>query len=203
MKRKIAKSLALTLMGATLLATGAAYADYGKIHIFTGSNTNAPSFQYWVDSSVSTYGYTDHVRNAAVQWSAVSSSNANLWQITDPASAQIKYYVTQKELPSGVGGATDYWMRNGSQVAWTSVRDGSNFNLARVRIDDGNMDAQNVANAVRYKTTGHETGHALCLDEFNLVVGSSAHTGSHWMMQGQIPLQYPTTLDADHLSQKY
>lgn len=201
LKSKIRKWLAGGCVAAALVAgVSVAYADYGTSHILKGTNTNSPGFQYWLDSSVSSYGYGDVIKNAATNWSAVPNSTANLWEITDASLAQIKYFVVNGELGSGVFGATDYWYRNGTNIPWTSVQSGTNFNFARVRLDHKSQTDAGFAWEHRAKTAGHETGHALSLFHFE---NSPAHAGDHWMKSGKIALTAPTSVDADHLAYKY
>ncbi|WP_127585537.1 hypothetical protein [Paenibacillus koleovorans] len=188
-----------SLVVLTLFGTSISNADYGTAHIKIGSNTNGPGFQYWLDSSVSANGYTDTVANAATNWSAVSNSTANLWQITDASLAQIKVYVGS--LGSGVFGETSYWNRSGSSltnVAVSSITSGTNYDVARIVLDATNMSGWTWEE--RCMNTGHEIGHALGLSHFETY---PAHSGDHWMKSGQFSLSSPTSTDADHLAYKW
>ncbi|MEI7028429.1 hypothetical protein [Paenibacillus sp. y28] len=196
------KALALASMVALITTISNVSADYGTAHIMIGKNGNGPSFQYWLDSSISSYGYNDAISISRTNWSQPSCSNANLWEISDASKAQIKYYVVDGKYGPGEYGYADYYKRNTngslSIVTVASVRSGTNFDVARIELENKNINPLGYAQKV--KTTGHETGHALSLDHFN---NSPAHSGDHWMKAGAINLTAPTSTDTDHLCQKW
>ncbi|WP_240418066.1 hypothetical protein [Paenibacillus periandrae] len=176
------------------------YADYSTAHIHSGKNTNGAAQQYWVDSSVSAYGLGATVTNAATQWSAVPNSAANLWEISSESLAQIKFYGVYNELGPGVYGSTGFFKSNGSQIAYSAVNSGTNFDIARIRLDNKSMTDDAFTSSEKYHNTGHELGHALSLSHFE---NSPAHAGTHWMKSGQTSMVYPSSVDADHLANKW
>ncbi|MVP00558.1 hypothetical protein [Paenibacillus lutrae] len=196
--------LATSIAMSMLTGSSNSYADYGIAHVKKGSNTNGPDFQYWLDSSVASYGYTDIVKNAETNWNAVSGSTAKLWEISDAYAslAQIKIYVVYGSLGSGVYGAADYYNRlsNGalSTVYISDINNGSNYNFARIQLDAGSMSQWSWAE--RSMNTGHEIGHALGISHFEI---APAHSGSHWMKSGKFNLSSPTSEDANHLANKW
>ncbi|OBR62978.1 hypothetical protein A7K91_09690 [Paenibacillus oryzae] len=202
MKKKrivLLTTISLLFLGSTMVS-----ADYSSNHVLGGKNRTGGVFKYWLDSSVASYGYTNSITNAKTNWNAVPNAGIFLFETSDADDAEIKYYVTNNELGSGVFGAADFWDRNSngklSFLSPTSVMSGTNFDMTRIRLDYGRMTSANFTSAERNHNAGHETGHAMSLSHFE---DYPAHTGNHWMKSGQISLNSPTSTDADHLVWKW
>jgi hypothetical protein len=200
-KKRVAllATMSLLLLGATMVS-----ADYSSNHVLGGKNRNGGVFKYWIDSSVTSYGYGASITNAKNSWNAVPNAGILLYETSNADDSQIKYYVTDNELGSGVFGAADFWNRSSSgtlsAVSAASVISGTNFDMTRIRLDHGRMNSASYTSAQRNHNTGHETGHAMSLHHFEL---SPAHSGNHWMKSGQISLNSPSSQDADHLVWKW
>lgn len=205
MKWKKSRLIIASTLGLLLtVAATSAFADNGKVHIKQGSII-LPSnkvLTYWMDSSVSSYGFTGSVVNGIQQWD--SKTTAFSVNQTSSSAADIKVFVGNKSLPANIVGRTTYWRTNsvGEQfeVSPTQVTNGDNYNYARVVLDFGWQDAADFSSQNRYKTSGHEIGHVFGMNHFE---DAPAHSGNHWMKQGKIDLTAPTVTDLAHFNTKW
>lgn len=182
------------------------YADYGINHIAKGNHRgDSNSFTYYKDSSVSSYGYTGAVDNAASEWSKASGNIQFSTTSDDDCTSCVVVYVGEHVLGSGTYGAADYWDEGWLGIGWVNVsvddkNNGTNFDRVRIRLDHGEMEDAGYTSSQSKHNAGHEFGHALSLNHFE---NWPAHSGNHWMRSGQISLSRPTSTDIDHLTEKW
>lgn len=188
----------------SLFLVNQAYADFGKVHVKKGSIIVGSNkvLTYWVDSSVTSYGYKSAVDNGITNWDTMTSAFSINESISDVAD--IKVFVGYNELPSGTFGSATYWKTNSlgshSQVGATSVTNGSDFNYGRIILDHYWQTQSSFGWEERSKTAGHEVGHVLGMNHFE---EAPAHSGNHWMKSGKIALLYPTLEDKQHFQAKW
>jgi hypothetical protein len=186
-----------------LISTSYVFADYSSVHVYLGTiRTSGNDLEYYKDSSIASYGYTSHVDNAVSQWSS-ASGGVDITSTNDEDCECIAVYAGRYILGSGTYASTGYY--DNGFFGWNhldadDVHEGDNFDRARIRIDDGNMDDAGFTAPNANKTIGHEFGHALGLGHFE---DSPSHSGDHWMKSGQISLSAPTSTDKDHLKNKW
>jgi len=212
MKRKSKVLTLLLFLTLTLGFTFVAYADTNKCsscHLYSGYWGFTPvNVQYWSDSSVSMYGYGDGVSNAISGWNSVQYPSPILNSTPNESSANIKFYIAEDKLRSGVGGETFFyknyggtWTEISSQVPGTSI----DYGIAQVVIDHSNIkDLSYYGSNFRTWLSGHETGHALGLGHFEF---SPIHSGNHWMKtcadSTSCTQTSPSSEDKSHLQAKY
>lgn len=192
-------SLLLLIVAATQV-----FADTGKVHIKEGSIKlrSTKALVYWLDSSVTSYGFEGSVSNGVTKWDEATS--AFTINQTDSSSADIKVFGGNKSLPANTFGSATYWKTNSigevSQVSSSDVTNGTDYVYARIVLDAGWQGDFGFNSSERYKTSAHEVGHVLGMNHFE---EAPAHTGDHWMMSGQISLLSPTSVDLAHLRTKW
>lgn len=202
------KIILATICCILLIGSSIAYASYGTVHILLGNFSNKSSdkttINVYSDSSVASYGYTAFVNNAKTGWDNASASLTLGTTTSSSCSECIAVYVGSDFLAPGYIGWCDFWYKNflgiWTERSFSSVESGTNFERARVRLDDDHLTTAGANSTTNTMNAGHEFGHALSLAHFN---NSPAHSGDHWMKTGLLSLSAPTATDKDHLTTKW
>ncbi|WP_342480016.1 matrixin family metalloprotease [Paenibacillus sp. FSL L8-0340] len=199
LKKTYTKTVFLSIALMFALSTNV-NADTGTAHIKRGSIVGASSISYWYDSSLTSYGYKGAFTNAFTKWD-VLSNGFGFNETSTESGAKVKVYVGSNVLPSNVIARTEYYIYTSfggvSQVGSDSVTNGSNFEHARIRYD--HVNGYNNGFDIT-ETCGHEVGHVLGLNHFE---DAPAHAGNHWMTSPTTDLTSPTSVDTDHLREKW
>lgn len=141
-----------------MLATFLIFSSSTTTHAFSlfgGSWSNPGSLKYWLDSSVTSYGYNNSADRGLTNWNPVSS-RVNISRTYTASNAQIKVYAGDINKTGVYADALNY-RKNllGQSVACWDC----NYASARIRINDPvarNYDSNRIR-AVMI----HETGHVL------------------------------------------
>jgi len=197
-------SIVITALLLSIVFVFYAHADYSTAHVYKGNfKQKGTDLVYFPDSSVSAYGWTGAVDNAASKWSQ-ASTQLNIRKVSsDPNFGTIAVFVVNNQLPPSAYALITFHEHTSlgwRTRSWTAVRDGTNFDRARIQIDHGYCMADGLTQNERWMVVGHEFGHALSLDHF---CNPPAHSGSHWQTNSVNALTSPTSTDKAHLTWKW
>jgi hypothetical protein len=121
--------------------------------IFSGGRSSA-NFNAYYDSSVASYGYTNHYDTARADWSA-ASSKVNIGKTTSTSGSPDKYYVGTTSVVGLLGVQTPY--NSSGQNVGTS----STWAYSTVAIYDNQMNDFGMSFSERVSNATHEVGHTL------------------------------------------
>ncbi|MFM9282163.1 hypothetical protein [Paenibacillus jiagnxiensis] len=156
---KISKKKVISLVSVASLSV-LTFASISYATIWAGGRSSGANFSAYYDSSVASYGYTNHYDSARADWNSASSS-VNITKTTSTSGNPDKYYVGVSSV-AGLLGQISRYTSSGQVV--TSLSD--DWAYATVSIYHNNMDAygeDGMSQSERISNATHEVGHTLSM----------------------------------------